>query len=329
MSLRRISDTELFLLTDDPGVEQDAREVDRIQALVQGCSDHLMKLYFRIVHPSFPVLHKGLFLEKLQRSIYEISPPLLAAVYLLALNWRNYSSSTLPMIDEAALSEIAYSTFSGICSRPRLSTVQAGLLLLQRRHIDRGGLSDGPGVGAFVGQLCAVGRVLGLHLDCTDWRIPGWEKGLRRRLGWALWMCDKWCGLFALVILNCRTALHLSLSPFLPLKTWQVPMVTEDDFPEGEEDDDDEEGSVVVTEGREGFVNALELSRILGDILERYPNAVNAELILSLETRHDDVPGAISVGRPFLARLEAWRLSLPKELDMGSTRLRKLCSNGL
>jgi hypothetical protein len=50
-----------------------------------------------------------------------------------------------------------------------------------------------------------------------------------------------------------------------------VPLVAEDDFPEGEEDDDDEEGSVVVTEGREGFVHGLELSRILADMLERYP----------------------------------------------------------
>ena len=46
--------------------------------------------------------------------------------------------------------------------------------------------------------------------------------------------------------------------------------MTEDDFPEGEEDDDDEEGSVVVTEGREGFVSGLQLARILGDILEQY-----------------------------------------------------------
>jgi hypothetical protein len=69
---------------------------------------------------------------------------------------------------------------------------------------------------------------------------------------------------------NIRTALHLSLPPFLPLSTWHVPAVTEEDFPEGEEDDDDEEGSVVVTEGREGFVSGLELSMILGDILEKY-----------------------------------------------------------
>jgi hypothetical protein len=46
-------------------------------------------------------------------------------------------------------------------------------------------------------------------------------------------------------------------------------MVTEADFPEGEEDDDDEEGSVVVIEGREGFVSGLELALILGGILER------------------------------------------------------------
>jgi len=191
-SLRRISHTELFLLTDDPGVEQDAKDVDRIQSLAQGCGDHLIKLYFRIVHPSFPILHKGLFLEKFHRSIYEISPPLLGAVYLLALNWRSYSSSTLPVIDVKAIDDIAQSTWLTTLSRPRLSTVQAGLLLLQRRQIEGGSISDGPGVGAFVGELCAVGRVLGLHLDCTEWRIPIWERGLRRRLGWGLWMCDKW-----------------------------------------------------------------------------------------------------------------------------------------
>ena len=117
---------------------------------------------------------------------------MLAAVYLLALNWRNYSSTLLPIIDEKALDDIAQSTWSAILSRPRLSTVQAGLLLLQRRQIIGTGISDGPGVGAFVGELCAVGRVLGLHLDCTYWRIPVWERGLRRRLGWGLWMCDKW-----------------------------------------------------------------------------------------------------------------------------------------
>jgi hypothetical protein len=160
--------------------------------LVQGCGDQLVKLYFRIVHPSFPILHKGLWLEKFHRSIYELSPPLLAAVYLLALNWRNYSPTVLPSIDEKALDEVAQATLIGILSRPRLSTVQAGLLLLQRRKIEGGSMSDGPGIGAFVGQLCAVGRVLGLHLDCTEWRIPVWERGLRRRLGWGLWMSDKW-----------------------------------------------------------------------------------------------------------------------------------------
>jgi hypothetical protein len=51
-------------------------------------------------------------------------------------------------------------------------------------------------------------------------------------------------------------------------------------------------------------------------------------LILSEESPYDDVPTIISIGRPFLARLEAWHSGLPRELGMGSTRLRKLCSNG-
>ena len=113
----------------------------------------------------------------------------------------------------------------------------------------------------------------------------------------------------------------------MPSSTWYVPTVTEEDFPEGEEDDDDEEGSVVVMEGREGFVSGLELARILGDILERY-NYLNSRLSCSVETSLDDVPKLISLGRPFLTRLETWRSSLPQELGMGSTRLRKLCSNG-
>jgi hypothetical protein len=114
----------------------------------------------------------------------------------------------------------------------------------------------------------------------------------------------------------------------LPSDTWHVPAVTEEDFPEGEEDDDDEEGSVVVMEGREGFVSGLELARILGDILEQYTlrtGTANPRI----EPTMDDVPQLISIGRPFLARLEAWRLNLSLELGMGSTRLRKLCSNGM
>lgn len=52
-------------------------------------------------------------------------------------------------------------------------------------------------------------------------------------------------------------------------------------------------------------------------------------LMISLKVLPDDIPGLISIGRPFLARLEGWRANLPQELGMGSTRLRKLCSNGI
>jgi hypothetical protein len=106
-------------------------------------------------------------------------------------------------------------------------------------------------------------------------------------------------------------------------------MVAADDFPEGEEDDDDEEGSVAVIEGKEGFVAGLELSRILADLLERSFDLLRARLTGSVDIPLDDVPGLISVGRPFLARLENWRQNLPQELSMSSTRLRKLCANGL
>ena len=33
-------------------------------------------------------------------------------------------------------------------------------------------------------QLVNLAHGLGLHLDCSNWQLPDWEIGLRRRIGW-------------------------------------------------------------------------------------------------------------------------------------------------
>lgn len=40
----------------------------------------------------------------------------------------------------------------------------------------------------------AVGAIqlLGLHRDCSRWKLPKWERSLRKRLWWALYIDDKW-----------------------------------------------------------------------------------------------------------------------------------------
>ena len=108
-------------------------------------------------------------------------------MYILALEWWNYdrelSSQEKPDVD--SLLAFARTTIQDVMHRPKLSTLQGGLLLLQHR----------PSVGevwALTSQMVATMQELGVHLECDDWRIPIWEKGLRRRLAWGIYMLDKW-----------------------------------------------------------------------------------------------------------------------------------------
>jgi hypothetical protein len=92
-TLRRVSSTEAFLLFPDPGTQgycDELEDLDAIEAIVKPHGKALVDMYFRIVFPSFPILHKEVYLEKYSRSYREFSPPLLASVYLLALHYWSY-----------------------------------------------------------------------------------------------------------------------------------------------------------------------------------------------------------------------------------------------
>lgn len=126
--LRRVDTTDTaFILTPDAGTQnyqEDIPDLDAIETLVAPHGQALINLYFRIVHPSFAILHKKVYLEKYERTHREFSPPLLAAVYLLALNWWSYSSdlALLPKPDISQLSRLALRTMGNIIHRPKLST---------------------------------------------------------------------------------------------------------------------------------------------------------------------------------------------------------------
>ncbi|KIY50592.1 hypothetical protein FISHEDRAFT_71632 [Fistulina hepatica ATCC 64428] len=93
--------------------------------------------------------------------------------------------------------------------RARLATVQAGLLDLDGRPS-----LDPTGNSLTLGQTIAAARLMGLHLDCSKWTIPRWEKSLRIRLWWALLQQDKW------------SALCCGRSSYIHLNDWNVPLPT-------------------------------------------------------------------------------------------------------
>ena len=287
-----------FTDTDTPNHAEEVEDLDDIEGIVSPHGEHLIKLYFRIIHPSFPILHKKVFLEKYARTHREFSPPLLAAVYILALNWWSYSSelskTTKPNV--ADLESIAFRTLQNVSQRAKLSTIQAGLLLLQRTIRQPWQLTS---------QLVAIGQDLGLHLDCTDWRIPVWERGLRKRLAWGLFMQDTW------------SALIYGRPPHISSSNWAVQPVVSSDFPESAADEDEEDGSTEVEKGRALFSAMIYLTKVLSKVLDLY--SLNSP---------EETTAVLELAKPIQLELRTWYTDMPESLKMDSTRIGKLSSVG-
>lgn len=310
-ALRRVNNADTaFILSPDETTrnhEDEIPDLDAIETIVAPHGQALIHLYFRIVHPSFPILHKKVFLEKYQRTHREFSPPLLAAVYILALNWWSYSSELALEVkpDVPCLEKLAFKTMSDIIHRPKLSTIQAGLLLLQRPEGDSWALTT---------QLVGLGQDLGLHLDCSNWRIPDWERGLRKRLSWALFMQDKWGSL-----VHGRPS-HITLSD------WAVKPLLETDFPESAADEDDEDGSTEVEKGRTMFCEMITLTEILAAILSSF-YTIKAEAEFK-DHVHVGVRWLLDKAKPIQLSLKQWFAELPSSLRMEKVAMRKLSSIG-
>ena len=307
---RRVDPSTAFITRQDNQTlfhSDDEDDLDAIEDIVRPHGPALVALFFRIVHPSYPILHKGVFLEKYNRTYKEFSPPLLAAVYALAMDWWDYDrelSSKEPP-DGARLIRAATKTLTSVIHRPKLSTVQAGLLLLQRSGGDSWPLTS---------QIVAVGEELGLHMDCSTWNIPEWEKGLRRRITWAIYMQDKWGAL-----------IHGRPSHIVP-SNWQARPLCLEDFPESAADEDDKDGSTEVEKGRYLFLHLTRLTEITAEALDKLyalDQTTNQQILASR-----GVAGLLDLVKPLAMKLKDWAASMPPGLRMDDVKTRKLCSNG-
>src|SRR5204862_6736661 len=80
---------------------------------------------------------------------------------------------------------------------PRLATLQACLLLLQRASTNRY-TTHTPFKTSLLGWTVSLAYTLGLNRDCSDWLgLPSWEIGLRKRLWYGVYIMDKWASLGA------------------------------------------------------------------------------------------------------------------------------------
>lgn len=309
-ALRRVDKANVFLILPDKetqNYQDEIRNLDEIEATVAPHGNALVALYFRIVHPSWPILHKDVFLEKYARSYREFSSPLLAAVYLLSVHYWLYDDtlSNHPKPDVQKLSRLAKRTLADTIHRPKLSTVQAGLLLLQYTEDDPSELTP---------QLVNVGYSLGLHLDPSDWSIPDWEKGLRNRLGWSLYLQDKF------------SCLGTGRPPLIASANWALQPLKGSEFPENAAHEDDREGSSEVEQGRILFSQMILLTEILTDLLEQIFSIRAARQIA--EAGDGGLLIILEKAKPIQLRLRDWISRLPDCLNMDSINVLKLSSVG-
>ncbi|QSZ30267.1 hypothetical protein DSL72_004789 [Monilinia vaccinii-corymbosi] len=297
-TLRKVSDFDTFLMLPDsktPGHEHQIDDADAIEDLVAPHGPILLDLYFHIIHPNFPILQKNVFLEKYNRSYREFSPPLLAAVYILAINWWDHSEelADLPRPNLKELERLARVTLSDAMYRPKLSTVQAGLLLSQAPEGDQ---------WAPTAQLVAISQELGLHLDCSNWKIPPWERGLRKRLAWALYMQDKWGSL-----VHGRPS-HIFAT------NWAVLPLSQNDFPDDEHDESDNEQSAEYERGRLLFTQMIILSQILAEVLDIFYTLSAMAKVANAGAQGTHI--VLQLAKPVQLQLKEWYSALPACLRM-------------
>ncbi|KAI0548007.1 fungal-specific transcription factor domain-containing protein [Xylaria curta] len=302
-TLRKVSDHDTFLMLPDattPGHDHQFDDVDEIERIVAPHGRRLIDLYFEVVHPGFPIIQKNVFYEKYERDCHEFSPPVLAAVYILAINWWDHSEelSRCQRPNVRELERLIRSSLADAMWRPKLSTVQAGLLLSQRPEGDQ---------WAPTAQLVATAQELGLHLDCTHWKIPPWEKGLRKRLAWALYMQDKWGAL-----VHGRPS-HIFSS------NWIVQPLAPNDFSEADCDEDDIEGKEEIERGRTLFVQMVYLSQVLAEILETFYTLQAMQNVTAAGPQGTHL--VLSLAKPIQLKLKEWYAALPATIRMDSSFL--------
>ncbi|ORY84141.1 fungal-specific transcription factor domain-domain-containing protein [Leucosporidium creatinivorum] len=128
--------------------------------------------------------------------------------------------------------------------QPRLQTLQLALLVLSSRPTLNSGQNS-------IGIARAIGaaQLLGLHMDPSEWKLPAWEKSIRKRLWWGLLIHDK----FRALLCGRPSNLHSS--------NYNVPIPTLSDG------DNDSNQS---PESMQSFISLCRLTKILDTILTEF-----------------------------------------------------------
>ncbi|KAB8228762.1 fungal specific transcription factor domain-containing protein [Aspergillus alliaceus] len=301
------------IVRDDKAIGyQNHVEQDMIERCVAPYGSSLIDLFWRIVHPCYPILNKGKFMERYSISYREIEASILGAIYLISLNWWTYDRelNNKPAPNETLLRERVIQAIQNSYHRPKLSSIEATLLLVQCKPEDALN-PDHTWTWGYTSQALSIGEALGLHLDASSWEIPEWERGLRKRLSWAMYMQDKW------------TALMHGRPSHIHDDNWGVKDIDDSDLYDVDDNMNPKNDEVPMNDiqtGRRGFVEMITLSKSLSKILTEFFSLRASKSQDTVELYHRAIP--------ILEKLHIWRVNIPHSLLMDRQIPRRLCANG-
>ncbi|KAL3458401.1 fungal-specific transcription factor domain-containing protein [Aspergillus heterothallicus] len=261
---------------------------------------HLVQLYARYIDPYYPIL---------SRHQIPASPDTLSNMPLALLT--AICATTLPFImyDEALytlllhppsardLYRICWLGITQDLHAPTLSTLQACLILQQRLPTNLY-LSDTAFTWSLMSTAVSVANTIGLHRDPSSWTsVPAWERRLRRRLWWGLWLTEKW------IAYTRGMPSHISDDEF------DVPTLALS------ETDDllDPAATKTCPEMRAYLFYLTSLTRILADIQHTYYT------VKAVARTSTDLEYSLDAARSTRARLKDWRDRLPESLKRRSS----------
>ena len=288
---QKSDDRNAFLtFAQDEAVDPRTASLQAVEKLVGHHGPSLLQHFQRSISRSFPIIEDASLSPNQRRTL---DPALLCAIYTVSASSPGYlSESAKPhALDIAKLEDTAVSLIGESLIKPTLATIQAGLLLMQRSDTDTKSLNS---------QLVGAAFELGLHLDCSSWNISEEERGLRKRLAWAVYMTDRWSSL-----VNGRPSL-------ISKPHWAVQDLYDDDFgiiPRSANESVEEQDR-----GRDCFCEMIELTKILSSILDTF--------YTQRAIQEHDAAGEggtkliLDRAKPIQMRLKEWFTTLPKALKL-------------
>lgn len=272
--------------------------------------------YFTRVHTYCPVINKTQFLE--QYYFHNPTPPdqyLLFAITSIGtslfipeiLSIKTFDFTPEQLAETCNdLRAKAHKILNVVYKRSMISTVQT--LMLLSMFVSHDNDEEDTAHWFITGMAIRMAQDLGLHRDCSKWKIPDYEIELRKRLWYAAYLMDRWVA----------AELGRPVSILDHEFDVELPTPYELNSPPKHRDTtpililEAEAALKLKTPVYAGFVYLITLSQIAGQVL------VGFHSTRAKQNRENN----LDLLKILESNLTAWKLSLPKELvlDLNNPR---------